>query len=181
MLQTRPSSASGMLQTPSQNQGHHQYPTSSAQMHRNSYHGISSSVGPTTYRGHTSMTPVAPYAFTSTPSLTNFRQPQGPYLRTDQRTASAPVIPTGQTYESGQIGSRSRYPAAASVSTNSSSSSSDLSTTAQKSGSRDDSVIPSQAWAASQAPRPQSAMVISPIQTKLSPPNSTSTKSPPRS
>jgi hypothetical protein len=170
MLQSRPASASSILQA-SQGQIGHQYAVSSSQMHRNSYNGINSSM-PTTYRGQT---PVAPYAFTSTPSLTKAggHVSQGPYLRNDQRTASAPVLPTIQTSEVGQPANRARYPATASVSTTSSSSS-DVSTGTQ-SGARDDSAITSTARVATRVSRPQST-IITPVSAPLHlSPNNTTT------
>lgn len=135
MLQTRPSSASGILQSP-QPSSHHQYATNQSQMNRNSFHGgLNNGMGgATSYRGNT----IAPYAFTSTPGLAVQGQQTKPHLRTDQRTSSAPIIPT---FEGGNMSSRSRYPAPASISTTSSSSSSDLSALSQKSGTRDDSTI----------------------------------------
>ncbi|KAI9746698.1 MAG: bud neck involved protein [Claussenomyces sp. TS43310] len=177
MLQARPSSASGMLQN-SQGQGHH-YNSNTSHMHRNSYHGISTNSGPTTYRGQTSMTPVAPYAFTSTPSLAlNGNRTGGPSLRPDQRTTSAPVTPT---INSGDP-NRSRYPAAASVSTISSSSSSELSAGARSTGTRDDSSVssgPSAPWTTTQVSRPKSTITTSNAQ--LLPPTipSSATKSSP--
>lgn len=134
MLQTRPSSASGILQSSSQVPAHHPYaPT---QVHRNSFHGMNSGMAPT-YRGHASMEPIAPYAFTRTPALVSGqRTASGPHLRPDQRAASALGVPT---YDSGAVANRSRYPATASISTTSSSSSSDLSSQSQKSNSKDDS------------------------------------------
>jgi hypothetical protein len=159
MLQTRPSSASGLLQSTSQAQGHHQYPAGTTQMHLNGYH-VSGGV-PTTYRGQTSMAPGASYGYTSTPglSINSLRPQQGPYLRPDQRTYSAPVVTSLHASDAGQAGHRSRYPAPASISTSSSSSSSELSAGTQQSFSRDDSAIPSTAWVAARAPRPQSTLI----------------------
>lgn len=176
MLQTRPSSASGILQNTPASQGHHQYQSGSSQMHMAGYHSYSHS-GPTTYRGQTSLTPGAPYAFTGTPglSINSLRPQHGPYLRTDQRTLSAPVIPTGHTTDGGRVINRSRYPAAASFST-SSSSSSDLSAGTHHSGTRDDSAITSTSWAATRAPRPQSTINTSIVGTSLAQNPSTPTK-----
>ncbi|KAI1097964.1 hypothetical protein F4804DRAFT_142657 [Jackrogersella minutella] len=69
LLQTRPSSASGMMPGPSGTQPNPAYMSNSQ---RTSYHGLSNSVGggPTVYRGNASA-PVQPYAFTATPSLAN--------------------------------------------------------------------------------------------------------------
>lgn len=172
MLQARPSSASGMLQTSSQATSHHQYPVNPSQ--RNSFHGMNNGLGISSYRGHASVAPIAPYAFTSTPNLAmpGQRIQNGPHLRSDQRTSSAPIIPT---FESGNIGSRSRYPAAASVSTTSSSSSSDLSSLSQKSGSKDDSSISSTTRTPSGNPRPHSTVITAASQT-LAPPTAQSIK-----
>lgn len=168
MLQTRPSSASGILQTSSQTPSPHQYPANPAQ--RNSFHGMNNGMGISNYRGHTAVAPIAPYAFTSTPSLaTPGQRIQGPHLRPDQRTSSAPAVATQNT-ESGNPGNRSRYPAPASISTTSSSSSSDLSTFAQKSGSRDDSVITGTTRVPSGKPRPHSTIITSATSPNLAPP-----------
>ena len=156
MLQTRPSSASGILQT-SQTPSHHQYSSNPAQ--RNSFHGMNNGVGISNYRGHTAVAPIAPYAFTSTPSLaTPGQRMQGPHLRADQRTSSAPAVATAQHPEPGN---RLRYPGPPSISTTSSSSSSDLSSLGQKSGSRDDSVITSTTRVPSGNPRPHSTIITS--------------------
>ena len=183
MLQTRPSSASGMLQTSSQNQSHLQYPVN-PQMQRNSFHGMNSGMV-TNYRGHGSSTPIAPYAFTSTPSLSmgGQRTQNGPHLRPEQRTSSAPIIPTSQRSQSDpHIGSnRSRYPATLSVSPTSSSSS-DLSSVSHKSGlsgSKDDSAISSTARVATRAPRPHSTVIISSSGPNLAPPGMSPGKSTP--
>lgn len=171
MLQTRPSSASGILQTSSQSTSHHQYPVNPSQ--RNSFHGISNGMGMSNYRG----APIAPYAFTSTPNLAmpGQRIQNGPHFRQDQRTSSAPIIPT---FESGHAANRSRYPAAASVSTTSSSSSSDLSSLSQKSGSKDDSAISGTSRTPSGNPRPHSTIITSATQT-LAPPTVQTVKASP--
>lgn len=136
MLHTRPSSASGMLPTPSQGgQSHqHQFNPSQSQMHRNSFHGMHNI---TNYRGHTAGAPVAPYNFSAS-SQHNLpsQRVQTPHLRFDQRTSSAPVVPSYQG-EAHPV-NRSRYPAPLSVSTTSSSGS-DLSS--NKSGARDDGAL----------------------------------------
>ncbi|APA10557.1 hypothetical protein SS1G_12643 [Sclerotinia sclerotiorum 1980 UF-70] len=158
MLQTRPSSASGTLQ-PSQNQAaYHQYPANPQQ--RNNFHGLNNNMAASNYRGHSSMAPMAPYAFTSTPGLSiGGQQPQnGSQSRPEQqRTSSAPIVPTLHG-GSGNPSSRSRYPAALSVSTTSSSSSSELS---HRSGTRDDSAITSTARVATRASRPNSTIITS--------------------
>ncbi|THV44350.1 hypothetical protein BGAL_0665g00020 [Botrytis galanthina] len=167
MLQTRPSSASGTLQ-PSQNQAaYHQYPVNPQQ--RNNFHGLNNNnMAISNYRGHSSMAPIAPYAFTSSPGLSIGGQqtPNGSQSRPEQqRTASAPIVPTLQG-GSTNAPNRSRYPAALSVSTTSSSSSSELS---QRSGTRDDSAITSTARIATRTPRPHSTIITSHNQ-NLAPP-----------
>ena len=116
MLQSRSPSAETFQTGPSGQQ--HQR---SSQINRNIY---SSSVGGMggNYRGHNVMTPVAPYAFTSTPVLPTaanpLRQhPTSPLLRHENRTSSAPTIPiTQQTPISDpQTQSRPRPPAATSI------------------------------------------------------------------
>ncbi len=165
MLQTRPSSASGILQTGPQTQSHHPYPANQ-QMQRNSFHGMNNGMGVSNYRGQTTVAPIAPYAFTSTPNLTlPSQRTQGPQLRPDQRTSSAPIVPT---FESGNGANRSRYPPKPSVSTTSSSSSSDLSSLSHKSGSRDDSAIMGNARVVSGTARPNSTIITS--SATLSPP-----------
>ncbi|TGO23329.1 hypothetical protein BPAE_0136g00210 [Botrytis paeoniae] len=159
MLQTRPSSASGTLQ-PSQNQAaYHQYTVNPQQ--RNNFHGLNNNnMAISNYRGHSSMAPTAPYAFTSSPGLSIGGQqtPNGSQSRPEQqRTASAPIVPTLQG-GSTNAPNRSRYPAALSVSTTSSSSSSELS---QRSGTRDDSAITSTARIATRTPRPHSTIITS--------------------
>lgn len=175
MLQTRPSSASGILQNASQTQSHHQYPVNPQQLQRNSIHGMSNVMGITNYRGHTTVAPIAPYAFTSTPSLATPGQRQGPHLRADQRTSSAPG-PMSQHTESGPV--RSRYPAALSVSTTSSSSSSDISALSHRSGSKDDSVITGTARVVSGAARPHSGIMNSSSGQSLAPPTMSSSVKP---
>ncbi|CAL3964537.1 hypothetical protein PZA11_002460 [Diplocarpon coronariae] len=160
MLQTRPSSASGILPNTSQPQPHHQYPANPPQMQRSGVHGKSSSMGIANYRGHTAVTPIAPYAFTSTPSLATVGQRQGPHLRAEQRTCSAPgTLSQSPQTESGPV--RSRYPAALSVSTISSSSSSDISARSQRSGTKDDSAIGGSAATVSGSARSQSTVISS--------------------
>ncbi|KAG9248268.1 hypothetical protein BJ878DRAFT_476617 [Calycina marina] len=157
MLQTRPTSASEILQASSANTSH-QYPTSASHKQRSSFHGLSN--GSSSYRGQPA-TPIAPYAFTATPNLTSLpvqKMHGGPHLRSDQRTTSAPAGYTGESLN------RSRYPAPASISTTSSTSSSERSAMSQKSGSKDDSSISSTSRLSttSLASRPQSTMFTQP-------------------
>ncbi|KAK3943016.1 hypothetical protein QBC46DRAFT_54129 [Diplogelasinospora grovesii] len=159
MLQTRPTSASGIMST-SQSQSNQQYGHVGSQQ-RNSIHGVS---GPVMYRG--SSTPVQPYAFTSTPSLNQSAQWQ--QFRTF-RTTSTPVVPAAQTFEYGQAAAaRPRYATSASMTNLPSTVSTGLQLGA---GSRDDSVIPMQgARRGSTTPRPQSAYLAgAPPQPSLAP------------
>ncbi|KAI0834860.1 hypothetical protein F5Y06DRAFT_289575 [Hypoxylon sp. FL0890] len=102
LLQTRPSSSSGMMPGPSGTQPNQAY---MGNQQRNSYHGLSGNVGggPTVYRGNTSA-PVQPYAFTATPSLANGGQWQqyGAY-----RSSSS--LPNTQMADP-NASARSRYP-----------------------------------------------------------------------
>ena len=176
MLQTRPSSASGILQTSSQTP-RHQYPANPA--HRQSFHGINNAMGISNYRGHTAIAPIAPYAFTSTPSLaTPVQRIQGPHLRSDRRTSSAPTVASAQQGP-GDTGSRSRYPAPASVSTSSSSSSFELSSVSQTSGSRDDSGIAGIPRISSGNLRPHSTIITSSTLPNLAPAISSPVKTAP--
>ncbi|PWY89960.1 hypothetical protein BO70DRAFT_131385 [Aspergillus heteromorphus CBS 117.55] len=136
VLQTRPSSSSGTF-TPSSAPSQQHNPRNST-MSWNPYNTTGSSAN---YRvGHQV---VAPYAFTSTPNLSNSgttqnRQSWSPHLRPEHRTSSAPSVPQGSG--PAQVGVNSRFahhhPAAGSVSTSSSNSS------VQSYMSKDDSAIP---------------------------------------
>lgn len=140
MLQTRPSSSSGPFPVSSQPQ-QHQPNSRNTPMARNMYHGGGSSGN---HRGHQTSAPVAPYAFTSTPGLSNTgsshtRHNSAPFLRTENRTASAPSVPHGQhdtTMNGGPP--RLHLSAAGSVSNSSSSTTSSI----RSHGSKDDSAIP---------------------------------------
>ena len=166
MLQTRPSSASGILQSSSQAPPH-QYNPNLSQVQRNSFHGIHNGMA-SNYRGLTSVEPIAPYAFTRTPALVSGQRTQsGPHLRAEQRSSSALGVPT---YDSGAVTNRSRYPAPASISTTSSSSSSDLSALSQKASSKDDSSSTARAVNGT----PQLAMATSTSSLSLSTPAASS-------
>lgn len=155
MLQTRPSSSSGPFPVSSQPQ-QHQPNSRNTPMARNMYHGAGS---PGNHRGHQTSAPVAPYAFTSTPGLgstgtSHTRQHSAPFLRTENRTTSAPSVPQGQhdtTMNGGPP--RLQLPAAGSVSTSSSSTTSSV----RSHGSKDDSAIPTrQQHSTETSPRPLS-------------------------
>lgn len=137
VLQTRPSSSSGAF-TSSTQSSPPQNSRNSA-MSWNTYNTIG---GSGSYRvGHQV---VAPYAFTSTPNLSNStnmsnRQSWSPHLRSDHRTSSAPSAPQVSPSPA-YPGVNSRlvnHPAAGSVSTSSSNSS------VQSYLSKDDTAIPS--------------------------------------
>lgn len=157
MLQSRPSSSSGILQPSSQNQLQTQYSPNSS--NRNSFAMASG-----TYRA-----PIAPYAFTSTPALNAASNGQRPQAAV--RTSSAPNILAYQQAEKVAAGNRSRYPATASISTDSSSSSSELSTAAQTGVTRDDSALISTARIATRAARPTSTIITSPTSATFTMPN----------
>lgn len=68
-------------------------------MSRNLYSTSVGGMGGGSYRGHSPLAPVAPYAFTSTPVILNttnpLRQhPTAPVLRQENRTTSAPTVPS---------------------------------------------------------------------------------------
>lgn len=108
MLQTRPSSASGMLQTVPVQSG---APYTSGTSQRNSIHGLPAAVtAPVVYRGGSA--PVQPYAFTSTPSLNPTTQWQQTRAH---RTSSSPAVPTTQSLDLQQNVARSRYSASVSM------------------------------------------------------------------
>jgi hypothetical protein len=111
------------------------------------------------------MSPVAPYAFTSTPGLTsggNFNRQA--HLRPENRTFSAPAIPHGQPAMSPGSSSRQRYPAPASISTTSSSSSNVTPSTQTK----DDISVPSIRRAPDTINRPLSSINLSSSSSMLS-------------
>ncbi|KAI1413032.1 hypothetical protein F5Y13DRAFT_40677 [Hypoxylon sp. FL1857] len=102
LLQTRPSSSSGMMPGPSGTQPNQAY---MGNQQRNSYHGLAGSVvgGQTVYRGNTSA-PVQPYAFTATPSLANGGQWQ--QYGTYRSSSSTPNVQLADP----NTATRSRYP-----------------------------------------------------------------------
>ena len=92
MLQTRPSSSEA-FQPGSGSQQHQR----SSQTPRNIYNTSVGGMAAGNYRGHTSISPVAPYAFTANSLIPNapnpLRQhPTAPLLRQEHRTSSAPSI-----------------------------------------------------------------------------------------
>jgi hypothetical protein len=168
MLQTRPSSASGIIHT-SQTSAHHQYP---ANPQRNSIHGMTAGMTTSNYRGHAPIAPIAPYAFTKTPNLATpaQRTQSNPHLRAELRSSSTPILPT----ESANTASRSRYPATASISTTSSTSSSDVSSLGQKPGSKDDLALTGPAHVGSGIARPLSTVLTTTSSQTFNPPTASS-------
>lgn len=151
---TSTSSPHPVFQSQSQpQQSFDQYP----QMARNQQ---SSSRNSASYRGST-VQPVAPYAFTSTPSLSNSgpqsRQSASPFLKLEDRTLSAPSSQQAQAHSNnyGSIPPRLHHSTAGSVS--SSSSSSMLSH-----GSKDDSAILPRQYATGNTIRPVSMIGFTP-------------------
>lgn len=105
MLQPRSPSAEAFQAGPSSQQ--HQR---ASQVSRTIYNPSVGSMAAGSYRGHT---PVATYAFTSTPVAPNaansLRQhPTPPPLRHEHRTSSAPVVPLTQHFSSPEVQNTSR-------------------------------------------------------------------------
>ncbi|KAL4915521.1 hypothetical protein BDW62DRAFT_123182 [Aspergillus aurantiobrunneus] len=153
VLQTRPSSSSGALTT---SQSLQQANSRNPGMSWNTYNTAGNSGG---YRpGHQV---VAPYAFTSTPNLSNApnvqnRQSWSPSLRPEHRTSSAPSAPQIPA-NAAVVGVNSRpanHTAAGSVSTSSSNSS------IQSHMSKDDTAIPSRQLHSDSSIRPLSTANI---------------------
>ncbi|MCJ1356618.1 MAG: bud neck involved protein [Icmadophila ericetorum] len=101
-------------------------------------------MGPTSYRGHTS-SPIAPYAFTTAPTLANsnpLRQhPTTPHLRPENRALSAPVIPYTQQASANNAIYQARQRHSNIGITTIASADSSITTSNQQASPRDDSVI----------------------------------------
>ncbi|CAK7230192.1 bud neck involved protein [Sporothrix curviconia] len=169
MLQTRPSSAGGML--PPQNQGPSPYVA--AQQPRTSFYGGNNmGSAPVLYRSATA--PIQPYAFTSTPSLhpaNNWQQQQQQqpqYVPSSgiRSSTTAPQLPRMQSFDSAtNLGRISRQPASGSTANLSTGNA----TVARYAGSRDDSMLPGQGVRrVSATPRPQSAAYLTASAPQLS-------------
>lgn len=155
MLQTRPSSATGMMP------GHSQSPSQSGQQYsqtnRNSFHGLPGSAGvQASYRG-ISGGPVQPYAFTSTPTASNDRQWQSYGAL---RTGSTPSLPTTLQMSGSATAGRPQYHSSASMS-NVQQGSSKSSSAMVKGMSRDDSALYSGSRQHSSQHQPTFAQVVS--------------------
>lgn len=176
MLQTRPSS--DPFQTGSQSQQQ----LRNAQMARGIY---GTSNGITSYRGHTSIPPVAPYAFTSTsvpviPAGGNpLRQhPTTPHLRQENRTTSAPTVSLGQQNMGSESTAQNRQRQLATLQSSVPVTvSADSTTASYQFGTRDDSAIPTPRTTVQ---RPLSAMELNVSDAKLSALGGTSKPSPDR-
>ena len=148
MLQARPASASGMLQS---SQGQGGQPFGVSQQQRNSFYGTPGGLGGSSaYRGSTA--PIQPYAFTATPSLATSNQWQQQFQ--NSRTSSSSSVPTARSLDHNGSGlGRPRHPGASASMTN-------LHSTSamgySSGGSQDDSVLPGSRRVAAH-PRPQSA------------------------
>ncbi|KKZ61594.1 hypothetical protein EMCG_00577 [[Emmonsia] crescens] len=119
----------------------------------------------TGYRTSQAGQPVAPYAFTSTPSLTNAgsshtRQNIPPLLKTEHRAVSAPSAPQTQANPTfpGVIPSRVHFPAAGSVSN----SPPNIPSSIISQVSKDDSAIPTRQRTGEPAARPLSSIGFTP-------------------
>ena len=135
-LQTRPSSASGMLQSVPVQTTTHYLPGGS---HRNSLHGLPATVtAPVVYRG--GQVPAQQYAFRGMPSF-NPSLPTMPWQQSRaQRTSSSPAVPTIQALDYMQPAvARSRYAASVSMTNLPSTANINLQ---MGPGTRDDSVLP---------------------------------------
>jgi hypothetical protein len=133
VLQARPSSASGMLQSLPVQSATPYVPGGS---HRNSVHGLpSTGTAPVVYRGGSGA--VQQYSLMSMPSL----NPAAPWQQSrTQRTSSSPAVPTIQTLDYLQPATaRSRYSASVSMTNLPSTANQGLQTTV---ATRDDSGLP---------------------------------------
>ncbi|WEW54621.1 bud neck involved protein [Emydomyces testavorans] len=166
LLQPRPASSSGASQLQSQQQQQQYQMARNTQPHRQSYTDLTAITG---YRPSntpsSSIQPVAPYAFTSTPSLANTSTPPPqprpntlPQMKSD--SWAAPSLSSSQTEHnpaySSVIPSRAHFQhAAGSVSTNSGVS---VTSSINSARSKDDSSLPSALGKAKRAPRPLSSI-----------------------
>ncbi|KAL7273167.1 bud neck involved protein [Rhizina undulata] len=121
LMQPRPQTASGSLQAASQgSSGHHAQHHLTTPRNMTGYTNPPSSGNSTSggYRAGYTTAPVAPYAFTSTPGLSNSKQQILSPPKIGERTSSAPAGGLGRPEDL-----RNRYPAPDSVSSSSSASS----------------------------------------------------------
>ncbi|EGE80592.1 hypothetical protein BDDG_03533 [Blastomyces dermatitidis ATCC 18188] len=168
-----PSSATSTLQQHSQMARNQQPSRASYNNVLGHGNGSGSGMG---YRASQAGQPVAPYAFTSTPSLTNTgsshtRQNAPHLLKTEHRAVSAPSASQSQANPTfpGVIPSRVHFPAAGSVFN----SSPNIPSSVISQGSKDDSAIPTKQWTNESAARPLSSMGSTPSLSSTSPTTST--------
>lgn len=151
MLQTRPASASGILQASQSQTSQHFGASQQQQQPRGAYYGNQNAAGGTVaYRGTTG--PTQPYAFTATPNLNSVPQ-WAPYNQYGNlRASSSPAVPTMQNFDRGGPVHRSHYRASASMT--------NLPTTISMGqsmvGARDDSALPTNQRRPTHTPRAQS-------------------------
>ncbi|MCJ1393644.1 bud neck involved protein [Xylographa bjoerkii] len=124
----------------------------------------------TTYRGHTSVPPITPYAFTPAPvasqTVNPLRQnPTAPYLRQEDRTFSAPVVTSSQQNSFGGSTNQTRQRQAGSSPTIVPVPDVPNTLSTFKSGTRDDSAIMTPRTT---HPRPMSAMELNLSDAKIS-------------
>ena len=106
MLQSRSSSSDAYQNTPRNQQR-------SSHITHNMYNGSTSGMVTSSYRGHTTVSPIPPYAFTATPSVNAPGRPnplqQNPppsHPRLEHRTSSAPIVPQLQQPATSTISAR---------------------------------------------------------------------------
>ncbi|OJD23169.1 hypothetical protein ACJ73_05481 [Blastomyces percursus] len=159
-----PSSATSTLQQHSQ-MARNQQPSRASYNNVLGHGNGNGSGGGMGYKPSQAGQPVAPYAFTSTPSLTNTgsshtRQNAPHLLKTEHRAVSAPSTSHSQTNPTfpGVIPSRVHFPAAGSVSN----SSPNIPSSVISQGSKDDSAIPTKQRTNEPAARPLSSVGFTP-------------------
>lgn len=161
MMPSGPSSSHGGFQPGPSRQSHSHQSSRSSQLSQTMYGGSIPNMG--IYRGQTSQPAVAPYAFTTTPALTNtanLTQAQStPQLRQENRTSSSPASPHGQWNNQGianerQLTSSSSKPNLASPMTEGPSRGREMI-------SKDDSTLSTTRRVISPGPRPLSSLNLS--------------------
>lgn len=106
MLQSRSSSSDAYQNTPRNQQRNSHVP-------HNMYNTSTSGMVTSSYRGHTTISPIPPYAFTATPNVNapgranpSQQNPPPSHPRLDNRTSSAPAVPQLQQPASSTISAR---------------------------------------------------------------------------
>ncbi|KAI1942828.1 bud neck involved protein [Ophidiomyces ophidiicola] len=177
LLHSRPASSSGTSQLQQQqSQQQHQMARNTSNT-RQSYGGVAPITGYRNAPSSAGNPPVAPYAFTSTPSLANAANPPSQprpnsLMKGDNLTTSTPIPSQADSNPPypGVIPSRTHFHhAAGSVSTNSSAS---VTSSIHSTRSKDDSALPPRHVKTERAPRPLSTLDLSLPPLTLSPPAS---------